>query len=79
MTYTNFMENLDKISTFHLHHLVQYTKVVWRQRWSGNLLIVPKLLTIVTMEKVRLKAKRSRNDGKQCKRFFCPTTPELNC
>lgn len=79
MTYTNFMENLDKINTLHFHHLVQYTKVVCRERCSSNLLIVPKLCTIVTKEKVRLKAKRSRNDGKHGKSFFCPTTPELNC
>ena len=49
------MENLDKINTFHFHYLVQYTKVVCRQRWSSNLLIVRKLFTIVTKEKVILK------------------------
>lgn len=61
------MENLDKINTFHFHHLVQYTKVVCRQKWSSNLLIVPNLFTITTKEKVRLKEKRSRNDGKHNK------------
>jgi len=70
MTYTNFMENLYKINTFHFHHLVQYTKAICRQGWSCNLLIVPKLFNIVTKEKVRLKAKCSRNDGKHGKWFW---------
>lgn len=67
------MENLDKINTFHFHYLVQYTKVVCRQRWSSNLLIVRKLFTIVTKEKGHIKRRNAQETiVNKANDFFAP-------